>query len=314
MSMLNQVYRIYYALPNFDFLGKFGKGINRALGIFNKKVLDRTVPQKMLSRQDEVGLGINTEPRDALYIVSLTSFPGRIADVWICIECLLRQTFKPDKIILWLAIEQFPDKQIPESLKVLEARGLEVKFCEADLRAHKKYFYALKNYPDAHIITVDDDLYYDNFLLENIYLLHKKHPNHIVTNRAHKMKFDSNGEIKAYRKWSHNVSSKEASHLLLATGGGGTMYPPDSLHPEVLNAEVFKRVCFLADDIWLKCMALKKGTKVVTNSRYNKDPLSIRKSQMEKLVSENVLSGGNDQQLKDVCTHYNINLSDYRGQ
>lgn len=309
--MLNQVYKIYYALPNFDFLGKFGKGINRALGILNKKILDRTVPKKMLSTQNHVGVGINSEPRDELYIVSLTSFPGRIADVWISIECLLRQTFKPDKIILWLAIEQFPDKKIPDSLKELEFRGLEVKFCEEDLRAHKKYYYALKNYPDANIITVDDDLYYDNFLLENIYLLHKKYPNNIVTNRAHKMRFDSNKQIEAYRKWSHNVSSKDASHLLLATGGGGTLYPPNSLHVEVLNKEVFKKVCFLADDIWLKCMALMNGTKVVTNSKYNKDPLSIRNSQMEKLVSENVLSGGNDKQLRDVCAYYNINLTEF---
>lgn len=312
--MLNQVYKVYYTLPNFDFLGKFGKGINRALGIFNKKILDRSVPKSLQASQTEMGLGINTEPREEHYIVSLTSFPGRIADVWISIECLMRQTFKPDQIILWLALEQFPDKKIPESLKNLEKRGLEVQFCEEDLRAHKKYFYALKNFPNSNIITVDDDLYYDNGLLENLYELHKKYPQHIVTNRAHKMRFKENGEIKAYRKWSHNVRFKFPSHLLLATGGSGTLYPPNSLYSEVLNKEVFTKMCFLADDIWLKCMAIKKGTKVITNSKYNKDHLSIRNSQMEKLVNENVLSGGNDKQLRDACNYYNINLSDYKDQ
>lgn len=309
--MLNRVYSIYYALPNFDFLGKFGKGVNRAIGIFCKRILDRTVPKQMLATQDQMKLGVNREQRDELYIVSLTSFPARIDDVWICIESILRQTFKPDKIILWLATEQFPDKKIPKSVSQLKTRGLEVRFCEENIRAHKKYLHTLKNYPKANIITVDDDLYYDDTLLENLYLLHKKHPNYIVTNRAHKIKFDKNNKVKVYRKWSHNVTTKEASHLLLATGGAGTLYPPKSLHPEVINEEVLKKLCFLADDIWLKCMAIKQGTKVVTNSKYNKDPLSIRKSQMEKLVSANVLSGGNDQQLKAVCTHYNINLSDY---
>ena len=308
--MLNQIYNLYYALPNFDFLGKFGKGVNRALGIFGKKVLDRKVPAKFMSYvQKEVG--VNKGYRNESYVVSLTSFPARIDDVWIGVECLLRQTFKPDKIVLWLASNQFPDKIIPESLKRLEPRGLEIRFCEEDLRAHKKYYYSLKEFPDANIITVDDDLYYDHKLLENLYLMHKKHPKNIITNRAHKMKFDAKDRIKPYRKWDHNVSSKDASHVLVATGGGGTLYPPNSLHSEVLNKEVFKKICFLADDLWLKCMALKQGTKVVTNSRYNKDPLSIRKSQMEKLVSENVLSGGNDQQLKDVCAHYNIDLATY---
>lgn len=307
--MLNEVYKIYYSLPNFDFLGKYGKGINRGLGIINKKILDRTVPRKMLSTQGKMEYGLNTAQRDEEYIVSLTSFPGRIEDVWIAVECLLRQSFKPDKIILWLALSQFPDKKIPDSLERLKTRGLEVKFCEEDLRAHKKYYYAIKNYPGANIITVDDDLYYDKYLLENLHLLHKNFPGYIVTNRAHKIKFDSNGKLRPYRRWSHNVSTKKASHFLVATGGGGTLYPPSSLDKEVLNKEIFKRICFLADDIWLKCMAYRKGTKTVTNGRYNKDPLTIKNSQMEKLVSKNVLSGGNDQQLKDVCAYYNLDFS-----
>jgi hypothetical protein len=309
--MLNKVYKIYYTLPNFDFLGKFGKGINRAFGLLGKKVLDRTVPKKMLLTQNKVGVGINIEPRDEMYVLSLTSFPARIDDVWIAIECLLRQTFKPDKIILWLAIEQFPDKEIPDSLKRLEPRGLEVRFCEEDLRAHKKYFYSLQLFPNANIITVDDDAYNDNRMLESLYILHKKYPNHVVANRVHEMKFNTSKNPKPYRKWKHNVSSTAPSHLLFATGVGGVLYPPNSLHTEIFNIEVFKKICFLADDIWLKCMALKKGTKLVTNSRYNKDPITINNSQMEKLVSENVLSGGNDQQLMDVCAHYNIDLSNY---
>jgi hypothetical protein len=309
--MLNKIYKIYYILPNFDFLGKFGKGINRAFGLVGKKLLDRRVPENMLASQRQVGLGINTEPREELYVVSLTSFPARINDVWIAIECLLRQTFKPDKIILCLAITQFPDKKVPDSLKKLESRGLEVRFCEEDLRAHKKYLYTLKEFPSANIITVDDDAYNDNRMLESLYLLHKKYPQHIVSNRVHKMKFNKDKTLKPYRKWKHNISKENPSHLLFATGVGGVLYPPNSLHPEIFNIEVFKKICFLADDIWLKCMALKQGTKVVTNATYNKDPLTIRKSQMEKLVSANVLSGGNDKQLRDVCAHYNIDLSNY---
>jgi hypothetical protein len=309
--MLNKIYKIYYILPNFDFLGKFGKGINRAFGLVGKKLLDRRVPENMLASQRQVGLGINTEPREELYVVSLTSFPARINDVWIAIECLLRQTFKPDKIILCLAITQFPDKKVPDSLKKLESRGLEVRFCEEDLRAHKKYLYTLKEFPSANIITVDDDAYNDNRMLESLYLLHKKYPQHIVSNRVHKMKFNKDKTLKPYRKWKHNISKENPSHLLFATGVGGVLYPPNSLHPEIFNIEVFKKICFLADDIWLKCMALKQGTKVVTNATYNKDPLTIRKSQMEKLVSANVLSGGNDKQLRDVCAHYNIDLLNY---
>src|SRR5690554_2625875 len=113
--MLNSVHDIYYKLPNFKFLGKLGKGINRAVRFLGKKLLDIKVPNKMLSTQERFPCGINTESRDGLYVVSLTSYPSRIEDVWISIECLLRQTFKPDKIILWLAQSEFPEKKIPDS-------------------------------------------------------------------------------------------------------------------------------------------------------------------------------------------------------
>lgn len=44
-------------------------------------------------------------------IVSLTSYPARISTVHLTIDTLLSQTRKADKIILWLAPEQFPNKE-----------------------------------------------------------------------------------------------------------------------------------------------------------------------------------------------------------
>ena len=164
--MMNLLYRIYFGLPNFAVLGLLGKAINRGLGFLLKWIFDAFVPTYLQKTAVSAGFGLNTEKRDRLYIVSLTSFPARIDDIWVTIEILLRQTFKPDKIILWLAQNQFPStKAIPESLFQLLDRGLTIEFCEEDLRAHKKYFYAFQQYPDANIITVDDDLYYDRYLL-----------------------------------------------------------------------------------------------------------------------------------------------------
>ena len=47
--------------------------------------------------------GINQVKRKENIIVSLTSYPKRIGTVWLTIETLLRQSVKPDEIILWLA-------------------------------------------------------------------------------------------------------------------------------------------------------------------------------------------------------------------
>ena len=81
-------------------------------------------------------------------VISLTSFPGRIADVWIVIECLFRQTYKADKIILWVDKERFNVEDLPSRLKAQMKRGLEIRLVE-DLRSHTKYYYALKEYNNS---------------------------------------------------------------------------------------------------------------------------------------------------------------------
>jgi hypothetical protein len=299
------LYRLYFALPNFGKVGLAGKIVNRGLAIALKKTLDAFVPSKLKSSAD-TSYGLNTEPRDEVYIVSMTSFPARIADIWITVDIILRQSFKPDQVILWLAKDQFDGVPLPENLMALTDRGLTIRFCDEDLRAHKKYYYALSEFSDANIITIDDDLYYDSDFLKNLVLLHKKHPKCIVTNRAHRITFDEDGKLLPYRRWKHNVTDSEPSHLLVATGGAGTLYPKGCFNAQVFNKELFKEMCFFADDIWLKIMALLNGTKVVTNQTYNKDFVTIRSSQKQKLVTTNVLHGGNDEQLNNIMKHFNI--------
>lgn len=306
--MLDTLYKFYFFLPNFARIGILGKIINRLLGMTLKRIFDIFVPGYLKRTAEKAGYGLNTEPRDETYVVSLTSFPARVEYIWITLEIVLRQSFKPDKIILWLAESQFPDKKLPESLLKLKERGLSIEFCEDDLRAHKKYYYAMQQYPDANIITLDDDLYYDNRVLENVVSLHKAYPGLICTNRAHKFTFDKDDKIKPYRKWKHNVTDKKPSFLLLPTGGAGTLYPPGSLPKATFDKDIFKDICFYADDIWLKSMSIISKTNIVTNKRYNKDFVTIKTSQKEKLVSKNVFAGGNDEQFENIRKLYKINL------
>jgi len=46
--------------------------------------------------------GVNTDRRPAELIVSLTTIPERIGKVHLGIDCLLRQSVRPDRVILWL--------------------------------------------------------------------------------------------------------------------------------------------------------------------------------------------------------------------
>lgn len=73
-------------------------------------------------------------------IVSLTSYPARIAGIAQMLESIYSQTRKADKIVLWLAEEQFPnrDDDLPDDLRKLQFEDkLEVRWCD-DLKPHKK--------------------------------------------------------------------------------------------------------------------------------------------------------------------------------
>lgn len=303
---MNRILRFYYSLPHDYRLGFITKIINRLTARTVKRVLDRIVPAYFIKTQNNFPSGINKEPRDQKVIVSLTSFPGRINDVWIVIECLLRQSFKPDKIVLWLSKEQFPDYQLPQNLLAQKERGLEINFVKDDLRSHKKYIYAFEDFPDAKVITVDDDLYYDRHLIRNLIELKKRFPNDIATNRAHLITYSVDGSINNYSKWKHNIDYTLPSYNMVQTGGFGTLYNKEDLSISYNNVEIIKLLIPFADDLWLKTQTLLTSKKVVTNNRYNKDPITIKKSQMEKLVNTNVISGGNDSQLRAVLDHFKL--------
>lgn len=196
-------------------------------------------------------------------IVSLTSFPARIGDVWKVIECLKRQTILPEKIILWLSEEQFPQKkELPDSLLNQEDDLFEIRFVSDDIRSHKKYYYMFSDFPEKTFITCDDDIFYDIRMIERLVQTSKRFPNCIISNVVHKFSYDNNGDILPYRQWCSNINEYESENLI-QVGIGGVLYPTHSLHQLANNKDVFMRIAPLADDIWLNAMARLNKTPII---------------------------------------------------
>lgn len=307
---MNFIYRIYFLFPNFAPFGTFGKGVNFTMRKALKFIFDFFVPNYLNKTQKSQSFALNSIERKERFIVSLTSFPARISQIWITIETILRQSFKPDEIILWLDEEQFKGIELPETLVRLKSRGLTIRFCN-DLRSHTKYYYAIQQFPNDTIITLDDDCYYPNNILSKLIDLHNKYPNAICSNRVHKIVLDNNN-IRPYKKWKHNYKGiLTPSHVLVQTGVSGVLYPPNSLNKDVLLLDIFKEKCRYADDLWLKVHSFRNNTKIVTGTDFNKDLINVSSSQLEKLVTKNVFDGGNDKQFQDVCNHFSITPSQF---
>jgi hypothetical protein len=238
-------------------------------------------------------------------VVSLTSFPARIDYVWICIESIIRQSVKPDLIILWLAESQFRGlDSLPTKLLQQQGKGLKIIFCD-DLRSHKKYYYAFNEYPNDLVITFDDDVYYPKDTIKELIEIHEKFPDCICCNRGHIIKMNKDKTIAPYREWeTNNKNYKNPSKLIFPTGVGGVLYPPKSVDSEVFNKENIVNLCFFADDLWLKIMSLKNKTNVVKTKNFPDTLFTIKSSQKESLAKVNVLQNKNDEQLQFILEEY----------
>ena len=216
---------------------------------FVRNLANVLLPDYLLQADNRLG------KKEKGLIISLTSFPARINNVWQVIECLKRQTILPEKIILWLSEEQFPERKgIPTSLIEQLDNIFELRFVNGDLRSHKKYYYVLQEFPDETFITCDDDVYYDVRMVERLIKTSHLFPNCIIANNVAEISYGSDGRLSKYVNWKSDVSFFSRKNLL-QIGAGGVLYPPKSLNPLVLESEVFKRVAPFADDIWLNAMA-----------------------------------------------------------
>lgn len=237
-------------------------------------------------------------------IVSLTSFPSRINSVWLTIETLLRQTYKPEKIILWLANTQFSSiEELPKRLINQQKRGLEIRFCD-DLRSHKKYYYSMLKFPEHIVITVDDDTFYPEDLVEKLIEAHNKYPEAICCNIGHLITFENN-EVSPYKKWESGADNcTTPTEILVPIGCEGVLYPPGSLHHDVFDKEKIKNLCPIADDLWLKSMATLKGTKAFKANSSSFNYVNLISANKDALNKINVNQNMNDKQLNNILIEY----------
>lgn len=265
--------------------------------------------QQMLCCMDK---GITTTKYcDTEIIVSLTTYGKRLDYVGLTIESLMQQTMKANRIILWLYTDDY-NKDLPEVLKRQQNRGLEIREYKKDIRSYKKLIPTLKNFPDAAVITFDDDLLYDYDILERLIKSYKKNPTYVSACRTHVITLAEDGKIMPYSQWNHYSYETQNNDLLFATTGGGVLFPPHILREEALNEDVFTKICPTADDIWVKAMILLsqvKMIKVPTKSDKGNEFIGIPEAQDNALYKIN--TGAlqmNDKQLQAVMDKYQLHL------
>ena len=249
-------------------------------------------------------------PRKPRIIASLTSYPPRIGSVNVAIQSLLAKKTLPDMILLWLYKGDFPNgrRDLPHQLTRLLAHDVKIRWVDEDLKPHKKYFWAMQEFPDDIIITFDDDLIYRNTLITELLESYRRHPKAISAARTHLITFDSNGHVTPYADWEQYIAMNRHAMLgypssqLLATHGAGALFPPHIMPPSTFDVEGIDSCCLYGDDLWLTTHQLLAGVPVVS-ACLDQSLTYIPDSQECALFLQNIDGGRNDQMLSAIIKY-----------
>lgn len=247
--MIDFFYRWYSSTHNMHLL-KFD-AINRHMSEFCANIV---LPIYFkLSRVKSSVYTFGYRNRNRHVVASVTTYPARIEKVWLSIDSIFRQTIVPDEVVLWLSKEQFPDvNSLPANLLLLQKKGLRIELRDGDLRSHKKYYYALKEYPGYDLFTFDDDIIYPSNALESVLQAAIENPNICICRYSNQIKIGEDALI--YWSRTKEINANVPSYTTFCGSGGGTLYPYGTLPDITLNPDVFMKICKTADDVWLNSM------------------------------------------------------------
>ncbi|WP_375325019.1 zinc-binding alcohol dehydrogenase [Flagellimonas sp. GZD32] len=234
-------------------------------------------------------------------VVSLASIPSRLNIVHLTIRSILNQTILPEHLILWL--HQDLKNQVPKKLSVLEGDIFQIRYTDY-FSSHRKLVEPLKLFPEKTIITCDDDMMYRDSWLSNILSEHQNNPNTVIANQVRCISYDDSGALLPYKEWKSKTEKCENPKLTLPIGAGGTLYPSNCLHEQVLDKELFLKLTPKADDLWFKAMSLIKGTPSQMASIPTKEPIPIWGSQKVSLKKGNIGMDKNRDQWLALSEHF----------
>ena len=238
-------------------------------------------------------------------VVSLTSFPARIHDVWITVESIFQQTYKPSRVVLVLAEPEFPARKLPASLQAQVRRGLEILWVRENTRSYKKLLPVREKYPGSAIVTFDDDIIYEPWRLRQLVDKANQYPGAVIGFRGREVSLSGDTRFTPYMEWSL-ANEQSHPHGTLLTGVGGILYPPGVMDSHMLfDIEAAQALAPTADDIWFWAVAVHSGVPV--RCLGYQDHITIRLNDIDNSLQKiNCDEGRNDKQLEAVVSTYNL--------
>ena len=275
-----------------------------------KSIEKMLIAQEALAKRNSQLLYLMQVQRKELdwkFEVSVTSHPARFNALALSLSALKSQILPPQSINV--SIAETDIAALPDSIKELEKSGyIKISPCE-DLGSGKKLIPALKVQSNLPIITIDDDLYFENDLFLHLMINHYLYPDAIIAARVHQLAVNDSKDVLPFSAWhKHYDLSEGPSNDLMPTSGAGTLFPPKAMHEDASNAALYTELSHNTDDLWWYFQARRKGTLVRRLSGL--DHLNFIDSTQDDGLWKNGNQDRNEVNLKALLAQYGnpINL------
>ena len=269
-----------------------------------KSIEKMLIAQEALAKRNSQLLYLMQVQRKELdwkFEVSVTSHPARFNALALSLSALKSQILPPQSINV--SIAETDIAALPDSIKELEKSGfIKISPCE-DLGSGKKLIPALKVQSNLPIITIDDDLYFENDLFLHLMINHYLYPDAIIAARVHQLAVNDSKDVLPFSAWhKHYDLSEGPSNDLMPTSGAGTLFPPKAMHEDASNAALYTELSHNTDDLWWYFQARRKGTLVRRLSGL--DHLNFIDSTQDDGLWKNGNQDRNEVNLKALLAQY----------
>jgi hypothetical protein len=212
-------------------------------------------------------------------------------------------------VILWLWEGEFERKNVSRQLRELEKQGLEIRWSAGvGPGPYSKFAEAVRQFPNATIVTADDDQWYTRDWLKT--LLAARRPGAVVCHRAWAPLARLDGTLMPYVDWMTGQPSRlrRGTGRLppLCTGVGGVLYPPQALHPDWTNWSLALELAPKADDLWAWANELRAGTPIVFTRTQDGLRRDLPEVPGTGMWHANVERGQNDMQMNAIVKRLNM--------
>ena len=202
------------------------------------------------------------ESKDEDIIVSMTTYPARFfqaMQVWQSV--LTQKTDIPFRCVMVLSEAEFPGKVLP----CQPPQGVEILWHTRNIRSHMKLMPVLKKWPEATVITIDDDMGKPQGWLQNMIDDHRKWPEDIIS-CSFTYYLDSNMEWQRmldlhqmYARGKNDTPSLVFQFARICSGHG-TVFPAHSFTDErFFDENQMMTLAPTCDETWMWMFAMIEG-------------------------------------------------------